>query len=135
MQPSGGRSDMLSAWIWHYLCMCVCACEQSGTSKSWSGKENHRDLPGRQQFNEAYSYLNKSARSPSWGVHSFILFSFFFSRRVLHEYFIPSAPLPAQQPVTLRADSQNAATLPIWCGGVVEKGRGGVKNISEVNFW
>jgi len=31
-----------------------------------------------------------------------ILFSFSFSFW-MHEYFIPSTPLPAQQPVTLRA--------------------------------
>lgn len=117
---------MMPAWIWHSVCVCMCdvCLWEERRRESWSGTENHRDLPCRQQFNEACSRLNKSAHSPSRGVHSFL--SLFFWR-VLHEYFIPSALLPAQQPVTLWASSKNAATLPIWCGAWV----GGVAEEAE----
>lgn len=107
-------------------------------SGSSSSEENHRDLPRRQQFNEAWSYLNKSARSSSRDVHSFF---FFYLKRAgggLHEYFIPLAPVPAQQPATLRAGFKKMQLhFPSGAGregGSGSGGRGGVRNISKVNL-
>lgn len=107
-------------------------------SGSSSSEENHRDLPRRQQFNEAWSYLNKSARSSSRDVHSFFFLLFKEGWGGLHEYFIPLAPVPAQQPATLRAGFKKMQLhFPSGAGregGSGSGGRGGVRNISKVNL-
>lgn len=74
-----------------------------------------------------FSWINRHVLLP--GVP--ILFFLFF---LLHEYSIPSAPLPAQQPVTLHAGFKNAATLPICCGAWAEGRRRRPKRCEE-HFW
>lgn len=118
---SAGRSDMLYSsygdlgQILHSvpsslspslsLFRCLCVCDSRG--RALVKKITVTCLAASSLMRPGLSLINRHVLRP--GVSHSLLGP--------HEYFIPSAPLPAQQPVTLRADSKkSAATLPIWCG-------------------
>lgn len=92
--------DVVVRSDWDKFCIQRSLSLSLSLSGSSSSEENHRDLPRRQQFNEAWSYLNKSARSSSRDVHSFF---FFYLKRAggatwIFHSFSPSASATARNP-------------------------------------